>query len=93
DIMLNRSIKDALVAEEKFFRSRPVYNDLVDRCGVPQLVKKLNQPITSIESYTIEIQMGRNMNVNQYDQMDTVVCSGQSTLDTRSQQHPRIKEI
>ncbi|KAL7227655.1 hypothetical protein ACSBR1_022514 [Camellia fascicularis] len=43
DIMLNRSIKDALVAEEKFFRSRPVYSDLVDRCGVPQLAKKLNQ--------------------------------------------------
>ncbi|KAH7575540.1 hypothetical protein JRO89_XS02G0138200 [Xanthoceras sorbifolium] len=43
DITLNRSIKDALVAEEKFFRSRPVYNGLVDRCGVPQLAKKLNQ--------------------------------------------------
>lgn len=24
DILLNRSIKDALIAEEKFFRSRPV---------------------------------------------------------------------
>ncbi|XP_073312320.1 dynamin-related protein 3A-like [Primulina huaijiensis] len=43
DILLNRSIKDALMAEEKFFRSRPVYNDLADRCGVPQLAKKLNQ--------------------------------------------------
>ncbi|KAK1569076.1 hypothetical protein Q3G72_032240 [Acer saccharum] len=43
DIMLNRSIKDALLAEEKFFRSRPVYNGLADRCGVPQLAKKLNQ--------------------------------------------------
>ncbi|XP_059653227.1 dynamin-related protein 3A-like [Cornus florida] len=43
DIMLNRTIKDALVAEEKFFRSRPVYSDLADRCGVPQLAKKLNQ--------------------------------------------------
>ncbi|CAA0812394.1 Dynamin-related protein 3A [Striga hermonthica] len=43
DILLNRSIKDALVAEEKFFRSRPVYNDLAERCGVPQLAKKLNQ--------------------------------------------------
>ncbi|XP_041991528.1 dynamin-related protein 3A-like [Salvia splendens] len=42
DILLNRSIKDALVAEEKFFRSR-VYSDLADRCGVPQLAKKLNQ--------------------------------------------------
>ncbi|KAH6813480.1 dynamin-related protein 3A [Perilla frutescens var. frutescens] len=43
DILLNRSIKDALVAEDKFFRSRPVYSDLADRCGVPQLAKKLNQ--------------------------------------------------
>ncbi|KAI4375897.1 hypothetical protein MLD38_013713 [Melastoma candidum] len=43
DIMLNRSIKDALIAEENFFRSRPVYNGLADRCGVPQLAKKLNQ--------------------------------------------------
>ncbi|KAM7470595.1 hypothetical protein LguiA_008778 [Lonicera macranthoides] len=43
DIMFNRTIKDALVAEEKFFRSRPVYNDIADRCGVPQLAKKLNQ--------------------------------------------------
>ncbi|KAJ7968317.1 Dynamin-related 3A-like protein [Quillaja saponaria] len=43
DILLNRSIKDAILAEEKFFRSRPVYNGLADRCGVPQLAKKLNQ--------------------------------------------------
>ncbi|GKU97895.1 hypothetical protein SLEP1_g10974 [Rubroshorea leprosula] len=43
DILLNRSIKDALIAEEKFFRSRPVYNGIADRCGVPQLAKKLNQ--------------------------------------------------
>ncbi|XP_039056769.1 dynamin-related protein 3A-like [Hibiscus syriacus] len=43
DILFNRSIKDALVAEEKFFRTRPVYNSLTDRCGVPQLAKKLNQ--------------------------------------------------
>nr|XP_043623837.1 dynamin-related protein 3A-like isoform X2 [Erigeron canadensis] len=43
DIMFNRTIKDALIAEEKFFRSRPVYNELADRCGVPQLAKKLNQ--------------------------------------------------
>ncbi|OVA01830.1 Dynamin central domain [Macleaya cordata] len=43
DIMQNMSIKDALVQEENFFRSRPVYNGLADRCGVPQLAKKLNQ--------------------------------------------------
>ncbi|KAK6121210.1 hypothetical protein DH2020_045051 [Rehmannia glutinosa] len=40
---IESSIKDALIAEEKFFRSRPVYNDLAERCGVPQLAKKLNQ--------------------------------------------------
>ncbi|KAG5131306.1 hypothetical protein JHK84_037703 [Glycine max] len=43
DIQMNRSIKDALVAEENFFRNRPVYNGLADSCGVPQLAKKLNQ--------------------------------------------------
>ncbi|CAN0846583.1 Dynamin-related protein 3A [Linum grandiflorum] len=42
DINLNRTIKDALAAEEKFFRSHPVYNSLADRCGIPQLAKKLN---------------------------------------------------
>ncbi|KAL6515354.1 hypothetical protein OROHE_018986 [Orobanche hederae] len=43
DILLNRSVKDALIAEEKFFRGRPVYSDLADHCGVSQLAKKLNQ--------------------------------------------------
>ncbi|MCL7034211.1 hypothetical protein MKW94_030674 [Papaver nudicaule] len=43
DIIQNLSIKDALAQEESFFRSRPVYNGLADRCGVPQLAKKLNQ--------------------------------------------------
>ncbi|GJS55386.1 dynamin-related protein 3A-like protein [Tanacetum coccineum] len=40
---VNRSQEDALVDEEKFFRSCPVYNELADRCGVPHLAKKLNQ--------------------------------------------------
>nr|KJB32127.1 hypothetical protein B456_005G226100 [Gossypium raimondii] len=52
DILLNRSIKDALVAEEQFFRSRPVYNGLADRCGVPQLAKKLNQEVDPCEGLT-----------------------------------------
>ncbi|ESQ53783.1 hypothetical protein EUTSA_v10024438mg [Eutrema salsugineum] len=43
DILLNRSIKEALSAEEKFFRSRPAYHGLADRLGIPQLAKKLNQ--------------------------------------------------
>ncbi|MQM03414.1 hypothetical protein Taro_036201, partial [Colocasia esculenta] len=43
DIIENRSIAEALANEEKFFRSRPVYHALADRCGIPQLAKKLNQ--------------------------------------------------
>lgn len=43
DIDGNRSIQDALAYEEKFFRSRPVYHNLADKCGIPQLAKKLNQ--------------------------------------------------
>ncbi|KAL7119291.1 hypothetical protein ACP275_02G054500 [Erythranthe tilingii] len=43
DILMNKSIKHALIAEEKFFSSLPVYNDLAEHCGVPQLAKKLNQ--------------------------------------------------
>ncbi|KAL9994299.1 putative dynamin stalk domain, Dynamin superfamily [Helianthus debilis subsp. tardiflorus] len=39
DITLNRTIEYALAAEEEFFRSHPI----ADRCGVPQLGKKLNQ--------------------------------------------------
>eukprot|EP00249_Psilotum_nudum_P020336 c27659_g1_i8 orf=497-3082(+) len=42
DIAANKSIRDALAYEESFFRSRPVYHSLADRCGVPQLGKKLN---------------------------------------------------
>ncbi|KAI9071426.1 hypothetical protein K1719_046607 [Acacia pycnantha] len=34
-----RSIRDALVAEEEFFRSHPVYNSIADRCGIPQLAR------------------------------------------------------
>lgn len=43
DIELNRSIQDALAYEEAFFHSHPVYNGVADRCGIPQLAKKLNQ--------------------------------------------------
>lgn len=43
DIIANKSIRDALAYEEDFFRSQPVYHSLADRCGVPQLAKKLNQ--------------------------------------------------
>ncbi|GAB2282987.1 Dynamin- protein 3A [Dionaea muscipula] len=43
DIMCGRSIKDAIASEEKFFCSHHVYINLADRCGIPQLAKKLNQ--------------------------------------------------
>ncbi|XP_024383006.1 dynamin-related protein 3A [Physcomitrium patens] len=42
DIIANKSIRDALAYEESFFRSKPVYHNLADRCGVPQLAIKLN---------------------------------------------------
>ncbi|XP_062184182.1 dynamin-related protein 3B-like isoform X1 [Phragmites australis] len=42
DINFNRSVKDALAFEEKFFSSLPAYNGLAHCCGVPQLAKKLN---------------------------------------------------
>ncbi|OMO61559.1 hypothetical protein CCACVL1_23431 [Corchorus capsularis] len=43
DINKNRSIQEALAYEERFFREHPVYNGVSDRCGIPQLAKKLNQ--------------------------------------------------
>ncbi|KAG2306638.1 hypothetical protein Bca52824_026386 [Brassica carinata] len=43
DILLNRSVKEALRAEEKFFQSHPTYHGLASRLGIPQLAKKLNQ--------------------------------------------------
>ncbi|XP_058222265.1 dynamin-related protein 3A-like [Rhododendron vialii] len=43
DINKNRSIAEALAYEEQFFHDNPIYNGLADRCGIPQLAKKLNQ--------------------------------------------------
>ncbi|RWR83149.1 dynamin-related protein 3A-like protein [Cinnamomum micranthum f. kanehirae] len=42
-IMQKHSIKEALAYEEDFFRKNAVYHGLSDRCGIPQLAKKLNQ--------------------------------------------------
>ncbi|RLM73486.1 hypothetical protein C2845_PM15G05800 [Panicum miliaceum] len=42
DINFNRSVKDALAFEEKFFSTLPAYHGLAHCCGVPQLAKKLN---------------------------------------------------
>ncbi|KAK9273908.1 hypothetical protein L1049_018720 [Liquidambar formosana] len=43
DINKNRSIAEALAYEQKFFHDHPVYHGLSNRCGIPQLAKKLNQ--------------------------------------------------
>ncbi|KAJ0972605.1 hypothetical protein J5N97_020564 [Dioscorea zingiberensis] len=43
DINQNRSIKEALAYEERFFRDRPIYHGLSHCCGIPQLAKKLNK--------------------------------------------------
>ncbi|OIS97951.1 dynamin-related protein 3a [Nicotiana attenuata] len=43
DINNKRSIEEALAYEEQFFRDYHVYHGLSDRCGIPQLAKKLNQ--------------------------------------------------
>lgn len=43
DINNNRPIREALSYEEQFFRDYHVYRGLSDRCGIPQLAKKLNQ--------------------------------------------------
>eukprot|EP01018_Ginkgo_biloba_P021057 Gb_39562 [translate_table: standard] len=43
DIVANRSIQDALAHEENFFHTHPVYHSLAERCGIPQLAKKLSQ--------------------------------------------------
>lgn len=102
--MHNRTIKDALVAEENFFRSRPVcshyllilvywhtfhyrpvylhlllfmqvYNDIADRCGVPQLAKKLNQ----VKQFGTELQ--------QFYMHDTLrFCNCLLVLNTYSEQ-------
>ncbi|GAB2260180.1 hypothetical protein Droror1_Dr00011035 [Drosera rotundifolia] len=57
DIMLGRSIKEALAAEEKFFHSHPIYVNLADRCGIPQLAKKLNKILGKhIQEYLPEMK-------------------------------------
>ncbi|XP_074579116.1 dynamin-related protein 3B-like [Curcuma longa] len=43
DINVNRSIRDALVSEEAFFRKHPAYHGLSHCCGIRQLAKKLNR--------------------------------------------------
>ncbi|CAK9157400.1 unnamed protein product [Ilex paraguariensis] len=50
DINKNRSIAEALAYEEQFFHDYPIYRGLSDRCGIPQLAKKLNEEFTAFMS-------------------------------------------
>ncbi|KAD2804020.1 hypothetical protein E3N88_37397 [Mikania micrantha] len=52
------------------------------------------QPIASIESHAVAagVVMGGTGNVNQDDKMDTVVCSGRSTVDKHSRKASTVKE-
>ncbi|KNA03442.1 hypothetical protein SOVF_209150 [Spinacia oleracea] len=43
DINKNKSVGEALSFEEQFFNDHPVYHSIRDRCGIPQLAKKLNE--------------------------------------------------
>ncbi|KAK9098036.1 hypothetical protein Syun_025081 [Stephania yunnanensis] len=42
DINRNKCVTEALAYEQNFFCNHPVYQRLHDRCGIPQLAKKLN---------------------------------------------------
>ncbi|KAL2545845.1 Dynamin-related protein 3A [Forsythia ovata] len=77
DILMNRSIKDALIAKEKFFHSHPTYKDLADRCGVPQLAKKLNQIlIQHIKTVLPYSQAFSSMIEGKNEEMSTSELSG-----------------
>nr|XP_043612920.1 meiosis-specific protein ASY1 [Erigeron canadensis] len=51
-----------------------------------------NQPIASIESHAVWDEKGRAGNVNQDDIMDTIVCSGRSSVDKRCRKTSTVKE-
>ncbi|PWA81514.1 DNA-binding HORMA family protein [Artemisia annua] len=51
-----------------------------------------NQPIASIESHAAGSEKGRKGNVNQDNTMDSVVCSGHSSLSKRSRKSSMVKE-
>ncbi|PWA48525.1 hypothetical protein CTI12_AA486350 [Artemisia annua] len=50
------------------------------------------KPIASIESHAAGSEKGRKGNVNQDNTMDSVVCSGQSSLSKRSRTSSTVKE-
>ncbi|XP_065619589.1 dynamin-related protein 3B [Quercus suber] len=68
DINKNRSIAEALAYEEQFFHDHPVYSGLSDRCGIPQLAKKLNQ---ILEQHIRMVLPGLNAELNSH--MMTIV--------------------
>ncbi|XP_028088576.1 dynamin-related protein 3A-like [Camellia sinensis] len=63
DINKNRSIAEALAYEEQFFQDNPIYNGLSDRCGIPQLAKKLN---LILEQHIRTVLPGLKAELNSY---------------------------
>ncbi|PWA57232.1 DNA-binding HORMA family protein [Artemisia annua] len=51
-----------------------------------------NQPIASIESYAAGSEKGRKGNVNQDNTLDSMVCSGPSSLNKHSRKSSTVKE-
>jgi dynamin 1-like protein len=47
DIMGNKSLGDALLAEKEFFRTHPAYRNMAHRCGTQFLAKTLNTTLMS----------------------------------------------
>ena len=45
DIQGNKSLADALQAEQEFFRHHPAYRNMANRCGTQFLAKSLNQTL------------------------------------------------
>eukprot|EP00897_Mesotaenium_endlicherianum_P002309 jgi/Mesen1/2105/ME000151S01367 len=56
DITKAKTVREGLKYEESFFRSRPVYHSLADKCGVPQLAQKLNALKARINTQMVTIQ-------------------------------------
>lgn len=54
------------------------------------IVTLVFQPIASIESYAAGSEKGRKGNVNQDNTLDSVVCSGQSSLSKRSRKSSTV---
>lgn len=42
DILTNKSMNEALKAEQRFFQRHPAYKSIANQCGTPYLEKQLN---------------------------------------------------